>query len=70
MGNMMDDLRQQALVEQIESEDIDKYAARASSEKIFGMTAPERMFVSIGCFLMTSLVGFLLLLLTDKIALP
>jgi hypothetical protein len=32
------------------------------------MTAAERMFVSIGCFLVTSLGGFLLLLILGKIA--
>ena len=39
------------------------------SDKLFGMTAIERMFVSIGCFLLTSLAGFFLLLVMGKIAL-
>ena len=45
-------------------------ASGEAPERIFGMTAAERMFVSIGCFLVVSLAGFLLLLLMDKIALP
>ena len=41
---------------------------QARSDRLFGMTAAERMFVSIGCFLVTSLAGFLLLLVMGTIA--
>jgi hypothetical protein len=61
----LDDLRRQALEEERVVEEI---VPPATSDKIFGMTAAERMFVSIGCFLLTSLAGFFLLLIMDKIA--
>jgi hypothetical protein len=44
-------------------------APEVHSDRLFGMTPVERMFVSIGCFLATSLAGFLLLLVMEKIAL-
>jgi len=44
-------------------------STEAADDRIFGMTAVERMFVSIGCFLVTSLAGFVLLLLLGKIVL-
>jgi hypothetical protein len=49
--------------------DMDLMAPTVVSDRMFGMTAAERMFVSIGCFLLTSLAGFFLLLILDKIAL-
>jgi hypothetical protein len=64
----LDDLRRQALEEEQVAEDLDKIVPHVASDKIFGMTAAERMFVSIGCFLLTSLAGFFLLLIMDKIA--
>jgi hypothetical protein len=64
----LDDLRRQALEEERVSEDISKIAPTVAPDRIFGMTAAERMFVSIGCFLLTSLAGFFLLLIMDKIA--
>lgn len=66
MSQDLNSLRQKALEQEVVQEPI----AVVHSERIFGMTAAERMFVSIGCFLTTSLVGFLLLLILDKIALP
>ena len=66
----LDDLRREALEEDIALERYEEYVVRdVHSDKIFGMTAAERMFVSIGCFLVTSLGGFMLLLIMDKIAL-
>ena len=66
----LDDLRRQALEEDLAAEGYENYvAARPASGKMFGMTAAERMFVSIGCFLFTSLAGFFLLLILDKIEL-
>lgn len=68
-GNL-DDLRRTALEQEIVTDSYESYVARGVvSDKIFGMTAAERMFVSIGCFLVTSLAGFFLLLVMGKIAL-
>ena len=70
----MDDLRRQILEDErrkiVEAQDRQIVASTPAPEKMFGMTAAERMFVSIGCFLVTSLGGFLVLLLTDRIVLP
>lgn len=66
----LDDLRREALEEDIAIEGYEEFVdTDAHSDKIFGMTAAERMFVSIGCFLVTTLGGFMLLLVLDKIAL-
>jgi hypothetical protein len=66
----LDDLRRSAIEAEVDIDNYDAYLAReVRSDRIFGMTPVERMFVAIGCFLMTSLGGFLLLLLMDKIAL-
>jgi hypothetical protein len=65
----MENLRRSALEEETVTPTINPYLApEPRSEKMFGMTAVERMFVSIGCFMVTSLGGFLLLLIMDKIA--
>ena len=70
MADDLDDLRRSALEEDIAIDPFeDHMGAEVSSDKMFGMTAAERMFVSIGCFILTSLGGFLLLLVMDKIAL-
>ncbi len=66
----IDDLRRQAMEEELVVEDPNQYLAPSRSDKLFGMTAAERMFVSVGCFFLTTLGGFLLLLVMDKIALP
>lgn len=69
MAGGLDDLRQKALEEQQVQERYEELlAADVRSDKLFGMTAVERMFVSIGCFLLTTLGGFLLLLVMEKIA--
>ena len=69
MAGGLDDLRQKALEEQ---EVQDRYeeliATDVQSDTLFGMSPVERMFVSIGCFLLTTLGGFLLLLVMEKIA--
>lgn len=68
-GNL-DDLRRTALEQEVVPASYESYVARGEgSDKIFGMTAAERMFVSIGCFLVTSLAGFFILLIMEKIAL-
>jgi hypothetical protein len=66
----MDDLRRTALQQEVVTENYETYLARGVvGDRIFGMTPAERMFVSIGCFLVTSLAGFFLLLIMGKIAL-
>lgn len=70
MADDLESLRRSALEEEVSIDPFERYMVReAASDKIFGMTAAERMFVSIGCFILTSLAGFLLLLVLDKIAL-
>ena len=67
----LNELRRQALEEDIVVEAHQAGLVRdVVTDRVFGMTAVERMFVSIGCFLVTSLGGFLLLLVLEKIALP
>lgn len=73
MANDLGDLRRSAL-EELEAEQAvaryeDYMTRRVVTDRLFGMTAIERMFVSIGCFILTSLGGFLLLLVMEKIAL-
>ena len=68
-GSELQDLRQKALEEQEVAQRFEEYITEVQSDKLFGMSAVERMFISIGCFLLTSLGGFLLLLVMDKIAL-
>jgi len=65
----IDELRRQALEEEIIVESYETYMDQARSDRLFGMTAAERMFVSIGCFLVTLLSGFVLLLALGKIVL-
>ncbi|NLX09306.1 MAG: hypothetical protein GXY36_06585 [Chloroflexi bacterium] len=70
MSGDIDDLRRSALEEEEVIESYETYAASGvGSDRIFGMTAAERMFVSIGCFLVTLLSGFVLLLALGKIVL-
>jgi hypothetical protein len=70
MAGDLEELRRMAAEEQLDVEGYESVITpEVSSEKIFGMTAVERMFVSIGCFLLTSLAGFFLLLIMGKIAL-
>jgi len=70
MADDLDALRRSALEEEIVIDPFEAHmTAEVSSYKMFGMTAAERMFVSIVCFILTSLGGFLLLLIMDKIAL-
>ena len=66
----LDALRRSALEEEVAVDPFEDYmAAEVSPDRMFGMTAAERMFISIGCFILTSLSGFLLLLVLNKIAL-
>lgn len=70
MSGGLDDLRQKALEEQeVHERYEDLLSSEGASDRLFGMSAVERMFVAIGCFVLTSLAGFLLLLVMDKIAL-
>lgn len=69
MAGDLDDLRRAATEEEIMPEGFENYlSGEVRSDRIFGMTAAERMFVSIGCFMLTCLGGFFLLLIMDKIA--
>ncbi len=69
MAGDLEELRQKALEEQeIQERYEELLATDVQSDTLFGMTAVERMFVSIGCFLLTTLGGFFLLLVMDKIA--
>jgi hypothetical protein len=45
-------------------------ATETSDGRLLGMTAVERMFLSIGCFLVTSLASIVLLAVLKKITLP
>jgi hypothetical protein len=64
----LQELRQSALDEDLVTEYYEEYlAGEVHSDKMFGMTAVERMFVSVGCFIITTLGGVVLLLIMDKI---
>ncbi len=68
MAGDLEDLRRSALEEEVPVDAYEDYLVReVHSDKIFGMTPVERMFLSIGCFVLTSLAGFFLLLIMDKI---
>jgi hypothetical protein len=71
---MLDDLRRSASDEfedQFESETFDFEAEidRARSKRFLGMTAVERMFISIFLFLNVCILGLAALLLTGRIQL-
>jgi hypothetical protein len=67
---MLDDLRQ-ATLDQDDEPIVSHRAAVASQEndRLFGLTAIERMFLSIGLFFLTLVGSVLLLLVTESIAL-
>ncbi len=70
MSDDLESLRRSALEQEVTVDPFEQYMVRdVRTDRMFGMTAAERMFVSIGCFILTSLAGFLLLLVLDKIAL-
>ena len=69
MSDDLQSLRQELLESGQPVSQFEELITEAPDDRIFGMTAVERMFVSIGCFLVTSLAGFVLLLLLGKIAL-
>lgn len=70
MPSDLNDLRRSALQDEEVFESFEAYVAgKVPSDRLFGMTPAERMFVSIGCFLLTTLGGFFLLLIMGKIAL-
>lgn len=48
----------------------DAMMERVEEDKLFGMTAVERMFLSIGFFGVVLVVSMLLLILTNSIELP
>ncbi len=67
MSDDLQALRQELLESDQPIGQFEELITEAADDRIFGMTAVERMFVSIGCFLVTSLAGFVLLLLLGKI---
>ena len=69
MSDDLQSLRQELLESDQPIGQFEELITESADDRIFGMTAVERMFVSIGCFLVTSLAGFVLLLLLGKIVL-
>lgn len=70
---MFEDFRKQA--EQSEFEDEDQgesktEPANGEEKRFFGMTAFQRFIIAILLFVMTVLLGVLLLIVTSKVALP
>lgn len=66
---MLDDLRQAALNQDDDPlESHQRAMAQVDDDRLFGMSALERMFVSIGLFGITLIISMLLLVLTDSIA--
>lgn len=69
MSNM-DDLRR--LARQQDEDELDKQqvvlSRRQRDDKLFGMSAVERMFLAIGLFGVSVVVSVVLLLLTESIA--
>lgn len=66
----LEDLRRKAI-----DESEDPFSAAAAQEEygedlLFGLNAVERMFLSIGLFLVVTIFSFLLLLMSDSITLP
>lgn|SRR5690606_6253036 len=67
----LDLLRERLLVEdEPDFEDAQVLVKNVDDGKIFGLNAVERMFLSIGLFLVVSVLSVLLLLMTDSIAIP
>ncbi len=70
----LEELRQLTLAaEEPSFDDFEASAVKArevDDGKIFGMNAVERMFVSVGLFLVVTVFSVLLLLVTDSIAIP
>ncbi len=67
----LDELRQLAIeADAPQFEGISDVIAEEEDDKIFGLNAIERMFISVGLFLVIAVVSFLVLMLTDSIAVP
>jgi hypothetical protein len=68
----LEDLRRKALAE----DDDDPFADSSfaledeGEDLLFGLNAVERMFLSIGLFLVISIFSFLILLMADSIQIP
>jgi hypothetical protein len=66
---MLDDLRQAALNQDDDPlESHQRAVAKVEDDRLFGMTALERMFLSVGLFGITLVISMLLLIVTDSIA--
>lgn len=67
----LSDLRQAALDQEYDVRtSYDSAVVRVEEDKLFGMTAVERMFLSIGVFGLVLVVSMILLIVTDSIQLP
>lgn len=66
----LEELRQKALAADDE-DPFSEYAATAQEKEdlLFGLNSVERMFLSIGLFMVVSIFSFLLLVLTSSVAL-
>lgn len=66
----LDLLRETMLAEEGPSFDGGDIAVKVDDGKLFGLNAVERMFLSIGLFLVVTVLSVFLLILTDSIAIP
>ena len=64
---MLDDLRQAAQDQDDDSIAYVEPDEKVDDGKLFGMTAVERMFISVGLFGLTLVISLLLLIATDSI---
>lgn len=70
MSNL-DELRQLAIeADAPQFDGIGDVIAEEEDDTIFGLNAIERMFLSVGLFLVFAVVSFLVLMVTDSIAIP
>lgn len=64
----LEDLRRKA-IEEVE-DPFGPGLQEADDELLFGLNALERMFLSMGLFLVVTILSFLLLLMADSIQIP
>ncbi len=70
MSSNMDDLRSSVATEDFETDFGIQEEQTADTGRIFGLTAGERMILSIILFLAVTVLGVALLFITKTIALP
>lgn len=67
----LDELRQLAIeADAPQFDGLGDVVAEEEDDTIFGLNAIERMFISIGLFLVIAVVSFLVLMATDSITIP